>query len=71
MPLIHPSLGKVEFGAQPDAGAGIEAAGTLKNGEFVAEHCKLVEQWCAAGRRRARHRAARAIGAARAGADRA
>ena len=43
VPLIHPSLGKMEFCAQKDAGAKIEASGAMADGKFVAKSWQLVE----------------------------
>ena len=43
VPLIHSSLGKMEFCKQKAAGAKIETKGAMKDGKFVAESWKLVE----------------------------
>lgn len=43
VPLVHPKVGKMEFCAQKDKGAKIEAVGAMKDGKFVAESWKLVE----------------------------
>lgn len=43
VPLIHSSLGKMEFCMQKAAGAKIETKGAMMDGKFVAESWKLVE----------------------------
>ena len=43
VPLVHPSLGKMEFCSQKAAGAKIETKGAMKDGKFVAETWKLIE----------------------------
>ncbi len=43
VPIVHPSLGKMEWCAEKDAGAKIEAVGAMRDGSFVAESWKLVQ----------------------------
>jgi len=43
VPLVHPSLGPMEFCDFKDAGAKIETKGAMKDGKFVAESWKLVQ----------------------------
>lgn len=43
VPLVHESLGKMEFCKQKDAGAKIEAAGAMKDGKFIATAWKYVQ----------------------------
>ena len=43
VPLIHPSLGEMEFCKHKDAGARIETEGSITDGKFVAKHWKLVQ----------------------------
>lgn len=40
VPLIHKSLGKMEFCEHKDAGCKIKVAGLMKDGNYVAEHWK-------------------------------
>jgi hypothetical protein len=42
VPLVHPTLGKMEFCAQKAAGARIEVAGAMQEGKFVATSWKRV-----------------------------
>ncbi|MGK0300055.1 MAG: hypothetical protein ACI89X_000923 [Planctomycetota bacterium] len=41
VPLIHKSLGKMEFCKQKAAGAKIKVAGMMKDGKYVAEQWKM------------------------------
>mgnify|MGYP007059414565 CR=1 FL=1 len=43
VPMVHGSLGNMEFCAQQDAGAKVEARGAMQGGEFVAESWTLVQ----------------------------
>ncbi|HEB54129.1 MAG TPA: hypothetical protein ENI87_12825 [bacterium] len=43
VPLLHPTLGKMQFCQFKDKGAKIETIGAIKDGKFVAESWKLVE----------------------------
>jgi hypothetical protein len=43
VPLVHSSLGAMEFCKQKDAGAKVEAKGAMQDGTFVAESWKLVQ----------------------------
>jgi hypothetical protein len=43
VPMIHPTLGKMEWCAQKDKGAKVETVGAMKDGKFVAESWKTVE----------------------------
>lgn len=43
VPMIHASLGKMEWCAQKDKGAKVETIGAMKDGKFVAESWKTVE----------------------------
>ena len=43
VPLIHASLGKMQFCKQKDAGAKIEVSGAMKDGKYIATNWKLVE----------------------------
>lgn len=43
VPLIHPSLGKMEFCQHKDAGVKIEVAGSMKDGKYVADQWKLAK----------------------------
>ncbi|MBX3462329.1 MAG: hypothetical protein KF830_04105 [Planctomycetes bacterium] len=42
VPLVNPTLGKMEFCAQGKAGAKIEASGAMQDGQFVAANWKRV-----------------------------
>jgi len=43
VPMIHASLGKMEWCAQKAKGAKVETVGAMKDGKFVAESWKTVE----------------------------
>jgi hypothetical protein len=43
VPMIHASLGKMEWCAQKDKGAKVETVGAMKDGKFIAESWKTVE----------------------------
>lgn len=43
VPMLHPSLGKMEFCAQKDKGAKVETKGDMADGKFVAREWQLVE----------------------------
>lgn len=43
VPIVHASLGKMEWCGKKDAGAKIEAVGELKDGKFVATSVKTIE----------------------------
>jgi len=43
VPLVHPSLGAMQFCSKKAAGAKIEAVGAMKDGKFVAESWKPVQ----------------------------
>jgi len=43
VPMVHPTLGKMEWCAQKSAGAKVETVGAMKDGKFIAESWKTVE----------------------------
>jgi len=43
VPLVHASLGKMEFCKQKAAGAKIEVKGAMKDGKYIAEQWQLVQ----------------------------
>ena len=43
VPILHPSLGRMEWCANKDAGAKIEASGEIKDGKFVAKQIKTLD----------------------------
>ena len=44
VPLIHESLGKMEFCKQKDAGVDIKVAGQMVDGKYVAKQWKLTQK---------------------------
>lgn len=43
VPILHASLGRMEWCAKKDAGAKIEASGEIKDGKFVAKQIKTLD----------------------------
>lgn len=43
VPLIHPSLGKMEFCKHKDAGVKIKVSGLMKDGKYVADQWQLAK----------------------------
>lgn len=43
VPMVHPTLGKMEFCAQKERGARVEAAGSMQDGKFVATSWRIAQ----------------------------
>jgi hypothetical protein len=43
IPIVHASLGRMEWCGKKDSGAKIEASGEIKDGKFVAKQIKTLE----------------------------